>query len=108
MKHTERITSEQIKSMHKHLGGLPTENKHKKDLKFFYNPLTPKDIYVRYSTFTLQPDNSINSEVILSCIKPNGKKTDCDGQFDNLKQRLEFESQFLEIDLDANRNIVFV
>jgi hypothetical protein len=108
MRNTVKITQEQIKGMHEHLSGLPTANSHRKDLKLFYNPLTPKDVYVRYSTFSLQPDNSISSEIILKRIKPDGSKTDCADQFDNLKQRLEFESQFLQIDLDANRNIVFV
>jgi hypothetical protein len=108
MRNTVKITQEQIKGMHEHLSGLPTSNSRRKDLKIFYNPLTPKDVYIRYTTFILQSDNGIHSEIILSCIKPDGSKTDCADQFDNLKQRLEFESQFLQIDLDANRNIVFV
>lgn len=108
MRNTAKITQKQIQGMQEHLSGLPTANSHRKELKLFYNPLTPDDVYIRYSTFSLHPDNGISSEVILKCIKPDGSKKNCDDQFDNLKQRLEFESQFIEIDLDANRNIVFV
>lgn len=108
MRNTVKITQEQIKGMHEHLGKLPLGSSHRKDLKIFYNPLMPKNVYIRYTTFFLEPDNSIRSQVILNSIEPNGSKTDCADQFDNLKQRLEFESQFLQIDLDANRNIVFV
>jgi hypothetical protein len=108
MKNTVKITKEQIKGMHEHLSDLPTGMTHKKDLKIFYNPLMPRNIYVRYTTFTLESDNSIRSQVTLNCIRQDGSKIDCEDQFDNLKQRLEFESQFLQIDLDANRNIVFI
>ena len=108
MKNIVKITEEQIKGMHEHLSGLPKANSQRKELKRFYHPLTPKDVYVRYSTCSLKSDNSIVSEVILYRIKPNGSKVNCSNDFDNLTQRLEFESQFLEIDLDANRNIVFV
>lgn len=107
MRNTVKITQEQIKGMHDHLKQLPT-NSHRKDLKIFYNPLMPKNVYLRYTSFSLENDNSISSNVTLSCIKPDGSKENCEDQFDNLKQRLEFESQFLPIDLDANRNIVFL
>jgi hypothetical protein len=104
-----KITPEQIKTMHDHLSGLSFNDKRKKqDLKLFYHLLTPKDVYVRYKTFSVEPDNSITSKVDLHCIKPNGKKEDCSIKFDNLKQRLEFESGLMEIDLDANRKIVFI
>lgn len=108
MKNTVKITEEQIKGMHEHLSGLPKGSSQRKDLKIFYHPMTPKDIYIRYSTCSLKSDNSIVSEIILNKIRPDGFKTNCSDDFDNLNQRLEFESQFLEIDLDANRNIVFV
>lgn len=107
MRNTVKITQEQIKGMYEHLQKLPA-NSHKKDLKIFYNPLMPKNVYIRYTSFFLEPDNSISSNVTLSCIKPDGSKGNCADDFDNLKQRLEFESQFLQIDLDANRNIVFI
>jgi hypothetical protein len=107
MRNIVKLTQQQIKGMHDHLAQIPS-NSHRKDLKIFYNPLMPKNVYLRYTTFSLEPDNSILSQVILSCIKPDGTKTNCEDDFDNLKQRLEFESQFLPIDLDANRNIVFL
>lgn len=104
-----KITTEQIKTMQNHLYGLSfKDNRKRDDLKLFYHLLTPKDIYVRYKSFSIEPDNSIFSKVDMQCIKPSGKKEDCGCQFDNLKQRLEFESQLLEIDLDANGQIVFI
>jgi hypothetical protein len=104
-----KITTEQIKAMQNHISGLSFNDKRKKeDLKLYYHLLTPKDIYVRYKSFSVEPDNSIVSKIDIQCIKPNGKKEDCSSQFDNLKQRLEFESQLMEIDLDANGKIVFI
>jgi len=104
-----KITTEQIKAMQNHISGLSFNDKRKKeDLKLYYHLLTPKDIYVRYKSFSVEPDNSIVSKIDMQCIKPNGKKEDCSKQFDNLKQRLEFESQLMEIDLDANGQIVFI
>ena len=104
-----KITTEQIKAMQNHISGLSFNDRRKKeDLKLYYHLLTPKDIYVRYKSFLVEPDNSIVSKIDMQCIKPNGKKEDCSSQFDNLKQRLEFESQLMEIDLDANGKIVFI
>jgi hypothetical protein len=109
MKNNVKITREQIQTMHDYLSGYAFNDKRqKKDLKLFYNLLTPKDVYVKYTSYSLEPDNGIKSEVSLKCIKPNGSKMNCVEQFDNLKQRLEFESNLIEIDLDANGNIVFV
>jgi hypothetical protein len=104
-----KITTEQIKAMHEHLSGLSfNDKKQKEDLKMYYHFLTPKDIYVMYKTFAIEPDNSIYSKVEIYCIKPDGKKEDCGCHYDNLKQRLEFESGLMEIDLDANGKIVFI
>ena len=104
-----KITTEQIKAMQNHISGLSFNDRRKKeDLKLYYHLLTPKDIYVRYKSFSVEPDNSIVSKIDMQCIKPNGKKEDCSSQFDNLKQRLEFESQLMEIDLDAKGQIVFI
>ncbi len=109
MKNKVRITREQIQSMHDHLSGMAFPNRQqKKDLKIFYNPLTPNDVYVKYTAYSLQPDNSIESEVRVHCIKPNGSKMNCAEQFEDLRQRMQFESNFIEVDLDANGNIVFV
>jgi hypothetical protein len=104
-----KITKEQIRAMHEHLSGLSFKNNGKKeDLKLYYHLLTPKDIYVMYKTFSVEPDNSIYSKIEIHCIKPSGKKEDCGCHYDNLKQRLEFESGLMEIDLDANGKIVFI
>ena len=109
MKNNVRITREQIKAMHDHISGIAFADKRQKnDLKLYYNALTPKDIYVKFTAYSLQPDNSIDSELKVHCIKPNGSISNCADQFENLKQRMEFESNFIEVDLDANGNIVFV
>ena len=84
------------------------DKRKREDLKLYYHLLTPKDVYVKYKSFSIEPDNSIHSKVDLQCIKPNGKKEDCGCHYDNLKQRLEFESGLMEIDLDANGKIVFI
>jgi hypothetical protein len=109
MKNKVRITREQIQSMHDHLSGMAFANKQqKRDLKIFYNLLTPKEIYVKYTSYSLHPDNSIESEIIVHCIKPNGSISNCADKFENLRERMQFESNFIEVDLDANGNIVFV
>ena len=109
MKNNVRITREQIKTMHDHLSGMAFPNKQQKnDLKLYYSALTPKDIYVKYTAYSLQPDNSIDSELKVHCIKPDGSKMNCIDQFDDLRQRMQFETTFVEVDLDANGNIVFV
>ncbi len=109
MKNRVKITKPQIRSMYQHLEGIAFKDKIKKDdLKLFYHPLTPNDVYVKYTIFQLEPDNSIYSEVVVRCIKSDGSLENCTTQFDNLKQRMEFESDFVEIDLDANGNLIFV
>tara|TARA_R110002124_G_scaffold71936_2_gene192394 strand:- start:200 stop:529 length:330 start_codon:yes stop_codon:yes gene_type:complete len=109
MRNINKLTRPQIQSMLTHIGGLNGRNEgRKKDLKMFYHPLTPKDVYVKYTSFGLEPDNSIYSEIVVKCIKSDGKSEDCIKQFDNLKQRMGFESDFLEIDLDGNGNLIFV
>jgi len=46
--------------------------------------------------------------VVIRCIKRDGSVDNCALQFDNLKQRMQFESEFLEIDLDGNGNLIFI
>lgn len=106
---SSRITTEQIKKMHEYLSAIPNADKGKKsDLKLFYSALTPKDVYVKYVTYSLNGDNSINSNIKLIRISQNGETTDMLDELKELKYILEFESNLVEIDLDANGNIVFV
>ncbi len=46
-------------------------DKKKKDLKLLYHYMTPKDIYVKYISYGLGTDNSIMSNVVVECIKPD-------------------------------------
>lgn len=104
-----KITTEQIKTMQNYISGVSSNDKRRKeDLKLYYHLLTPRNIYVRYKSYSVEPDNSIVSKIDMQCIMPDGKNEDCVSKFDNLKQRLEFESQLMEIDLDANGKIVFI
>jgi hypothetical protein len=104
-----KITKNQIKTMLDFISGDAFKNKtKKKDLKLLYHYMTPKDIYVKYISYGLGTDNSIMSNVVVKCIKPDGSLMDCIEQFDNIKQRLEFESGFLEIDLDSNAKIIIL
>tara|TARA_B100000989_G_C19390582_1_gene405551 strand:+ start:405 stop:728 length:324 start_codon:yes stop_codon:yes gene_type:complete len=107
MKH--KLTKQQIQSMHEHLSKLTYKDKSKKStLKFLYHIDTPKDVYVKYLSYSVEPDNSIFSEEITQCIKPDGSKMDCAEQFENLRQKMEFESGLLEIDLDSRGNIMIL
>ena len=109
MRNSVKLTPMQIRSMLNHIQGIAFPDKRKKtSLKLYYHIDTPKDIYVKYLTYGVESDNSIYTEEIVECIKPDGRKFNCANQFDNLKQKLEFNSGFLEIDLDANGNIIFV
>jgi hypothetical protein len=109
MENIAKITNEQIEAMQDYLSGFAFANKKKReDLKLFYSALTPNDIYVKYTSYGLLPDNGIESIYKILCIKPNGEKKDCLEQFENINQRLEFESNLIEIDLDANGNLVIV
>ena len=109
MKNIIKITDEQIKEMQSFLSGLAfANNKQRQDLKLFYSVLTPKDVYVKYTSYSLLPDNGIESSNKILCIKPDGSNMNCVEQFDNMKQRLEFESNLIEVDLDNNGKLVFV
>lgn len=104
-----KITKEQLMKMHQYLSEIKPPNKgQKNDLKFYYSALTPKHIYVRYVSYSLNGDNSINSNINLIRISENGDVLDMLDQLVDFKQILDFQSYLIEVDLDANGNIVFV
>lgn len=104
-----KLTKNQVQAMHDHISGLAFKDKRKRNtLKLFYHIDTPKDVYVKFRSYSVEPDNSIFSEEITQCIKPDGSKVDCAKQFENLKQKMEFESGLLEIDLDSRGNIMIL
>lgn len=109
MKNSIKITDEQLKAMHNFLSGLAfADKKQRQDLKLFYNLYSPKDIFVKYTSYRLLDDNGIDSSCEILCIKPDGSNGDCIEQFDNMKQRIEFESNLIQVDLDNNGKIYFV
>jgi len=104
MKQTIKFTDEQIKAMYNYLHGLD-DSKVKEDLQFLYNPHTPQDIYIKYITYGVSGDNSITSNLEVLCVKPDGATVDCFEQFENLAQKMQFSSNFIEIDLDNKGNL---
>ena len=82
------------------------DERSRKNVQILYSIHTPKDIYVKYTSYELLEDNSISSVYILNCIMPDGTVNDCDTKFKTLSERLEFESQMIEMDIDANCNLV--
>ena len=109
MRNIAKITDKQLQAMQDYLSGFVFVDKQKRqDLKLFYSALTPNDIYVKYTSYSLLDDNGIESTFKILCIKPDGSNQNCIEQFDNIKQKMEFESNLIEVDLDANGNMVFV
>jgi hypothetical protein len=109
MKNTIKITDEQIKAMQSFLSGLAfADKKQRQDLKLYYSVLSPTEIYVKYTSYSLLPDNGIESSFKILCIKPDGSNANCVDEFDNMNQRLEFQSNLIEVDLDNNGKLVFV
>ena len=109
MRNNIKITDEQIKAMHNFLSGIAfADKRQRQDLKLFYSVYSPNDVYVKYTSYSLLPDNGIESSYKILCIKPDGSNMDCVGDFDNMKQRIEFESNLIQVDLDSNGKLVFV
>ena len=70
MRNIYKISKRQMESMYNHLQGLSfKDKKKKKSLKMFYHMDTPKDIYVRYIAYGIEPDNDYLR--IIECIKPD-------------------------------------
>lgn len=104
-----KLTNEQIQGMHDYISGLAfRDKKQKNSLKIYYHISTPKDVYVKFQSYGVEPDNSIYSEEVTQCIKPDGSEMNCADQFENLRQKMEFESGLLEIDLDSRGNIMIL
>lgn len=109
MVNRNKLTSRQIASMIEYIKKFSSTNKGMKNkLRMYYHIDTPKDVYVQYTSYGLEDDNSIYSQQVIQCIKPDGSSEDCATKFDNLKQKMEFNSGLLEIDLDANGNVIFL
>ena len=102
MRSNVKITKPQIKSMLDFMKKHSVKEGKNKNFNMYYHPLTPNDVYIYFISYGVENDNSISSEVVIRCIKRDGSVDNCALQYDNLKQRMQFESEFLEIDLDGN------
>ncbi len=110
MKSQVRFTQKQITAMHdfvsgKALGGLDGK---KSNLMFLYNLNTPKDIYVKYTSYGVNGSNSIGSELTILCISEDGKLRDCYEQFSSVNEKMAFASDFIEIELDKQGKMVIL
>lgn len=103
-----KFSKEQIEAIYNYINSNRSSSSNYENLKFLYNPNTPKDIYAKYVSYELMDDNGIMSNVNVMCVKPNGAISDCYDQFDDLKQRMAFAGDFIEIDLDSKGKMVFV
>ena len=106
MKNRVRFTMDQIKAMHDFTARAMKYKSDYRDMKFLYNPNTPKDIYVKYTGYSLGDDNGIETNIEVVCVKPDGAMMDCYEQFDDLRQRMAFSADFVEIDLDERGKMV--
>ena len=95
-----KLTIDQVKAMHDFASRAVKYQSDYRDMKFLYNPNTPKDVYVKYTGYSLGDDNGIETNIEVVCVKPDGTMTDCYEQFDDLRQRMAFNADFVEIDLD--------
>jgi len=101
-----KITPKQIQAMYEFLSGMTSDQRSEKKVQILYSFLTPKEIYIKYVSYELLGDNSISSQTVLKCISPDGATSDCESKFRTLNERLEFESQMIEMDIDANCNLI--
>lgn len=108
MKSKAKLTLEQMTAIYGFIQRFKDKDSGKKEVKFWYNAETPKDVYVSYNYSEILDDNSIKSEVIVKRISPNGNQTDLDQEFPELKSRLQFEYDLQEIDFDANGKIILL
>lgn len=105
---THKVTYEQLEVLKQYLEQVSQQKGDLTKVKFMYTALSPENIYVKYVDFKLLEDNSILSKEEVKCVQKNGVISDCLNNFENLNQRLQFLSELVEVDFDANNNIIFV
>jgi hypothetical protein len=106
MKKQVQFSPEQIQAMLDFLNANRQDSSKYEKLKFLYNANTPKDIYAKYVSYELMDDNGIASNLQVVCVHPDGSTSDCYAQFDNLRQQMAFNEDFVEIDLDNKGRMV--
>lgn len=109
MKSKHSITQQQLGAILNYIGDDKFKSKKaKKELKFFLHPAKNKDVFVKYTAYSIEPDGSVFSQWEMICIKPDGEKEDCNEMFDSKKEFWGFQSDLAEVDFDANGNIVII
>jgi len=108
MKKVVKFSREQIQAMLDFIQANRVDNATYENLKFLYNPNTPKDIYAKYTSHELMDDNGIATIFNVLCVKPDGSTMDCYEQFDNLKEQMAFSADFIEIGLDDKGKMVIL
>lgn len=103
-----KITEKQIRQMIDFGNSFQRHKEQpKKDYTFYYTHLTPKDVYVKYTTYYLHDDGSIGSENVIQCIDSEGVMRDCAEQFKTVKDKMNFMSDFIELTIDDMEVVKF-
>jgi len=104
-----QFTQDQIKSMFEYVQKRAGNNgKKAEDLVFLYNLNTPDKVYVKYTSYSVGDDNSMVSELEVTCINTDGSTSNCYDQFTSLSERMAFATDFIEIDLNKKGQMVIV
>jgi|TARA_R110000787_G_scaffold59264_4_gene134348 hypothetical protein len=79
----------------------------KKELNFYANPISPKNIVVKYVSYTLLGDNSIDYNYNVSEILPNGKIVN---PFPTMgyRDKLHYLCELIEFDIDDDGKIILI
>jgi len=82
-------------------------NRSKKELNFYANPLQPENVVVKYVSYSLLGDNSIDYDYKVAEILPNGEVVN---PFPTMgyKDKLHYLCELIEFDIDSNGKIVLI
>jgi hypothetical protein len=108
MQSRTKFTQAQIQSMRDYAESAVKMPSQRRDMKFLFHPSTPKDIYVKYTSYSLDDDNGIHSTLDVVCINPDGTKSDCYEQFKSVREQMAFSSDFIEVGLDSQGRMILL
>jgi hypothetical protein len=108
MESRTKFSRAQIQSMKEYAEDAIEMPSQRRDLKFLFHPHTPKEIYVKYTSYSLDDDNGINSKMEVVCVHPDGRRSDCYEQFESVREQMAFAKDFVEIGLDAQGRMLLL